>query len=58
MTDRECRIRARADTLHAGDGSLVPPRTPRTALDVRPQLDRMLSAHIVEAGQPLATLAD
>lgn len=48
----------RADTLHAGDGSLVPPRTPRTALDVRPQLDRMLSAHIVEAGQPLATLAD
>ena len=47
-----------ADTLdlHAGDGFLIPPRTPHNALDVGPETGRMLSTYIVEVGQPLATL--
>jgi quercetin dioxygenase-like cupin family protein len=42
-------------TLHAGDGFLIPPRTPHNALDVGPETGRMLSTYIVEVGQPLAT---
>ena len=42
-------------TLHAGDGFLIPPRTPHNALDVGPEPGRMLSTYIVEVGQPLAT---
>jgi quercetin dioxygenase-like cupin family protein len=42
-------------TLHAGDGFLIPPRTPHNALDVGPESGRMLSTYIVEVGQPLAT---
>ena len=43
-------------TLHAGDGFLIPPRTPHNALDLGPDTGRMLSTYIVEIGQPLATL--
>jgi quercetin dioxygenase-like cupin family protein len=42
-------------TLHAGDGFLIPPRTPHNALDVDPETGHMLSTYIVEVGQPLAT---
>lgn len=35
----------------------IPPRTPRNELDAGPQLGRMLSTYIVEAGQTLTTLA-
>lgn len=45
-------------TLHAGDPFLIPPRTPHNALDVGPGTGQMLSAYIVEAGQPLATFVD
>jgi quercetin dioxygenase-like cupin family protein len=53
----EMRIRD-ADTLvlHAGDGFLIPPRTPHNARDLGPGTGRMLSTYIVEIGQPLATL--
>jgi quercetin dioxygenase-like cupin family protein len=43
-------------TLHAGDGFLIPPRTPHNALDLGPETGMMLSTYIVEVGQPLATL--
>jgi quercetin dioxygenase-like cupin family protein len=43
-------------TLHAGDGFLVPPRTPHNARDVGPGTGQMLSTYIVEIGRPLATL--
>jgi quercetin dioxygenase-like cupin family protein len=42
-------------TLHAGDGFLIPPRTPYNALDLGPETGRMLSTYIVEVGQPIAT---
>lgn len=41
--------------LHAGDGFLIPPRTPHNVLDRGPETGRMLSVYIVEVGQPLAT---
>jgi quercetin dioxygenase-like cupin family protein len=41
--------------LRAGDGFLIPPRTPHNALDVGPETGMMLSTYIVEVGQPLAT---
>ena len=43
-------------TLHAGDGFLIPPRTPHNARDTGPRTGHMLSTYIVEAGQPLASL--
>lgn len=42
--------------LRAGDGFLIPPRTPHNAHDRGPETGRMLSTYIVETGQPLATL--
>jgi quercetin dioxygenase-like cupin family protein len=45
-------------TLHAGDGFLIPPRTPHNALDVGPDTGQMLSTYIVEVGQPIATFVD
>jgi quercetin dioxygenase-like cupin family protein len=44
--------------LHAGDGFLIPPRTPHNALDLGPDTGQMLSTYIVEVGQPLATFVD
>jgi len=41
--------------LHAGDGFLIPPRTPHNARDLGPETGRMLSTYIVEQGQPLAS---
>lgn len=42
--------------LRAGDGFLIPPRTPHNARDVGPDTGRMLSTYIVETGQPLSAL--
>jgi quercetin dioxygenase-like cupin family protein len=47
---------ARTLTLRAGDGFLIPPRTPHNARDLGPGTGRMLSTYIVEIGRPLATL--
>jgi quercetin dioxygenase-like cupin family protein len=44
--------------LHVGDGFLIPPRTAHNAHDVGPEVGRMLSTYLVEAGQPIATLVD
>jgi len=44
--------------LHAGDGFLIPPRTPHNARDLGPETGRMLSTYIVETGQPIATFVD
>ncbi|WP_210250582.1 cupin domain-containing protein [Bradyrhizobium paxllaeri] len=41
--------------LNAGDGFLIPPRTPHNARDLGPETGRMLSTYIVEQGQPIAT---
>jgi quercetin dioxygenase-like cupin family protein len=45
-------------TLHAGDGFLMPPRTPHNATDLGPETGQMLSTYIVETEEPLATLVD
>ena len=45
-------------TLHAGDGFLIPPRTPHNALDIGPETGKMLSTYIVENDQPLSTFTD
>jgi hypothetical protein len=45
-------------TLHAGDGFLIPPRTPHNALDIGSDTGRMLSTYLVEPDQPLATFVD
>jgi quercetin dioxygenase-like cupin family protein len=42
-------------TLRAGEGFLIPPRTPHNALDLGPDTGRMLSTYLVEPGEPLAT---
>lgn len=42
-------------TLNAGDGFLIPPRTPHNALDLGPETGQMLSTYIVEVGKPIAT---
>src|SRR4051812_27054021 len=43
-------------TLRAGDGFLIPPRTPHDALDLGPGIGLMLSTYIVDIGEPLTTL--
>src|SRR3954449_3701997 len=43
-------------TLSAGDGFLIPPRTPHNTRDLGPGTGRMLSTYLVEIGEPLATL--
>src|SRR5947209_20256569 len=45
-----------ARTLHAGNGFLIPPRTPHDALDLGPGIGLMLSTYLVEVGEPLTTL--
>jgi quercetin dioxygenase-like cupin family protein len=42
--------------LQAGDGFLIPPRTPHNARDVGPGTGQMLSTYLVEIGEPLSTL--
>jgi quercetin dioxygenase-like cupin family protein len=52
----EMRVEGRADVvLKAGEGFLIPPRTPHNARDLGPGTGRMLSAYIVEMGEPLST---
>jgi mannose-6-phosphate isomerase-like protein (cupin superfamily) len=52
-------VQGRANViLRAGDGFLIPPRTPHNARDLGPETGRMLSTYIVETGQPIATFAD
>ena len=43
-------------TLQAGDGFLIPPRTPHSAYDIGPEVGLMLSTYIVDVGEPLVTL--
>ena len=55
----EMMVQGRANAvLHAGDGFLIPPRTPHNARDLGPETGRMLSTYIVENGQSLATFVD
>ena len=55
----EMMVQGRATVvLQAGDGFLIPPRTPHNARDVGPETGRMLSTYIVETGQPIATFVD
>ena len=55
----QMQIRGRETlTLNAGDGFLIPPRTPHNALDLGPGIGRMLSTYIVDTGEPVATLVD
>jgi len=42
--------------LQAGDGFLVPPRTPHNARDLGPGTGEMLSTYLVEIGEPISTL--
>jgi len=52
----EMRVEGRPTViLRAGDGFLIPPRTPHNARDLGPETGRMLSTYIVEQGQPLAS---
>lgn len=52
----QVRIAGRSTlTLRAGDGFLIPARTPHNARDLGPEHGRMLSTYIVEAGQPLSS---
>ena len=52
----EMMVQGRANVvLHAGDGFIIPPRTPHNARDLGPETGRMLSTYIVETGQALAT---
>ena len=55
----EMKVQGRATVvLNAGDGFLIPPRTPHNARDLGPETGRMLSTYIVETGQPIATFVD
>jgi quercetin dioxygenase-like cupin family protein len=55
----EMMVQGRATVvLHAGDGFLIPPRTPHNARDLGPETGRMLSTYIVETGPPIATFVD
>ena len=42
-------------TLNAGDGFLIPPRTPHNATDLGPEVGQMLSTYLVEVGEPVST---
>jgi quercetin dioxygenase-like cupin family protein len=55
----EMKVQGHATVVrHAGDGFLIPPRTPHNARDLGPETGRMLSTYIVETGQPIAKFAD
>lgn len=45
-----------AMVLRAGEGFLIPPRTPHNARDIGPETGHMLSTYIVEPDQPLSVL--
>ena len=51
-------IRDRATlTLEAGDGFLIPPGVPHNATDRGAETGQMLSTYLVEAGEPISSLA-
>jgi quercetin dioxygenase-like cupin family protein len=53
----EMRIEGRTTLiLEAGDGFLIPPRTPHNARDLGPGTGEMLSTYLVEIGEPLSTI--
>ena len=55
----EMRVQGRATVvLRAGEGFLIPPRTPHNGRDLGPETGRMLSTYIVETGKPIATFVD
>ena len=55
----EMKVQGRATiVLRAGEGFLIPPRTPHNARDLGPETGRMLSTYIVETGQPISTFVD
>ena len=55
----EMRVQGRATVvLRAGEGFLIPPRTPHNARDIGPETGRMLSTYIVETGQPISTFVE
>jgi quercetin dioxygenase-like cupin family protein len=55
----EMKVQGRATVvLRAGEGFLIPPRTPHNARDLGPETGRMLSTYIVETGQPIAMFVD
>jgi quercetin dioxygenase-like cupin family protein len=43
--------------LRAGDGFLIPPRTPHNARDLGPGTGEMLSTYLVEIGEPLSSVS-
>lgn len=45
-------------TLEAGEGFCIPPRTPHNATDLGPGTGLMLSTYLVEAGEPISSVAD
>jgi quercetin dioxygenase-like cupin family protein len=54
----EMRVQGRAPLiLRAGDGFLIPPRTPHNARDLGPETGRMLSTYLIESGQPVLIAA-
>ena len=55
----EMRVQGRATVvLRAGEGFLIPPRTPHNARDIGPETGRMLSTYIVQTGQPISTFVE
>jgi quercetin dioxygenase-like cupin family protein len=55
----EMRVQGRASVvLRAGDGFLIPPRTPHNARDLGPETGKMLSTYLVETRQPLSKFVD
>src|SRR5687768_17166205 len=55
----EMMVQGRATVvLNAGDGFLIPPRTPHNARDIGPETGRMLSTYLVKTGKPISTLVD
>lgn len=55
----EMMVHGRATVvLRAGDGFVIPPRTPHNARDLGPETGRMLSTYIVETDQPIAKFVD
>jgi hypothetical protein len=45
-------------TPQKGEGSLMTPNAPPSAVDLGPDAGRMLSTHIVESGVPLAVFGE
>ena len=55
---RAARADLRRTIMTQPDGFLIPPGTPHDALDLGPDIGRMLSTSVGEAGRAIATLCD